>query len=483
MIVKNVSDISRRFHSQIISLAEVKTKRPYIAIRLRLMTDEPNINDESVTREFMADIVENKKDHIGLPLYADVSKIKAGDYLVGMGHKYDKDGNVFHTEQIGSFYDFELEEVDGITSLIGEARVYKRDRDVAVAILKAYQAGALNFSFEIQAGSTRSENGLTIVDKDPHNFILGMAWVSKPAYDSANALALTAEQKSGEERSVKHARISLSGTMIAEASIGTVTSWIYHAVNKYISDKIGYFYFEFYHIGLESALLYAPDTGIMFKAEYVIKNDGVWVSDMYEVEVTRAGGANASSESEELNVENEVNKEAQALTPEATETAPVTAQAEGTPAPVIDLKDQSVTIDNTSADQPIKKAEEEEPVDEVADLKARLAEQEKTLASLREIETKWLAAEEERNKQIVAEKKARLTKFAEKSGLDLKEETVIAAVEGMNYEQLVELAVALKAEADPTEPEAAAVVVAEAIVNPNTAEISLKGKGWLYSKA
>ena len=116
-----------RFNASVISIAEVQAKRPYLDIKIRVAHNMPNSNNEGVTAEFIRDVVDRKSSHVGLPLVADTSKIKRGDYRRGLGHMYDNDTGTFLTEQIGSFYDFEEQTEGDVVSLIGKARVYKRN--------------------------------------------------------------------------------------------------------------------------------------------------------------------------------------------------------------------------------------------------------------------------------------------------------------------------------------------------------------------
>lgn len=85
-------------------------------------------------------------------------------------------------------------------SLIGEARVPKRDAEVCGMLLKMYASGQLYFSFEILAGNVEMRDGLQVIDASEENELIGMAVVTIPAYPEASALKLVAEDDAPEDR-------------------------------------------------------------------------------------------------------------------------------------------------------------------------------------------------------------------------------------------------------------------------------------------
>ena len=83
-------------------------------------------------------------------------------------------------------------------SLIGEARIPKRNPRLCETILSMYQAGTLSFSFEILASEMTETDGVMVIDAAEGNELIGMAVVSTPAYPEATALALVAENNHKE---------------------------------------------------------------------------------------------------------------------------------------------------------------------------------------------------------------------------------------------------------------------------------------------
>ena len=61
----------------------------------------------------------------------------------------DGETGKFESEQIGSFFSFAKANDQFGASLIGEARIPKRDPALCETILGMYEAGRLSFSFEI----------------------------------------------------------------------------------------------------------------------------------------------------------------------------------------------------------------------------------------------------------------------------------------------------------------------------------------------
>lgn len=480
----------QRLQTSILSLSEVQSKRPYLAIRVRLFSTRVNANNEKVSEAFIDRIVNNKKDYVSLPLVADIVKMERGDFRGGLGHMFDSETQSFLSTQIGSFVDFEKVNDEFGVSLIGEARVYKRKSKVTDAISTLFSENKLAFSFEIIAGSVTIEDGVLTVGDSDKNDLIGLAVVSKPAFAEAIALSLVAEQKSKEEvekieASIANAHVDLTGIQLAEASLETVSHWIIEAVLMYIGEKLGYgIWPRFLNVGVSSALLYEESTGLLYRTDYIVREKDVFVTDLYKVEMIRVAETLATTmEREERKMEineniqevkteevigeaGEIIAESAQTTPEVQEPADtVQAQAVGTKAPVDELAQQTITIDNVSPQQPITTAE-------VDELKARIAE-------LEQIEAKWLASEEAVRVAEVSAKKEKLTNYAKTSGLDLKAEIVASAVEAMDYEKLVSLVL----EAQKTEPEVEKeqVTASDNTINPLTSDMKLSGN-WLFEK-
>ena len=111
----------------------------------------------------------------------------------GLTHRLNKTSGIFESEQIGSFFSFAKEVDNGVISLLGEARIPKRNPRLCETLWKLYEAGALNFSFEILVGNATRQDGITLIDAAEGNELIGMAVVTTPACPEATALKLIAE--------------------------------------------------------------------------------------------------------------------------------------------------------------------------------------------------------------------------------------------------------------------------------------------------
>lgn len=122
-----------------------------MSVRMRMFSTRPNGNGDAVTEAFINEIVANKEKYVCIPLCADTGKLLNGDYN-GLGHMLDSRTGRFLSDQIGSFYNFEKVSDEYGVSLIGEARIAKRNVEICNAINELFEAGKLNFSFELQVG-------------------------------------------------------------------------------------------------------------------------------------------------------------------------------------------------------------------------------------------------------------------------------------------------------------------------------------------
>ncbi len=167
----------------------------FLLVEMRILSTRPNGNNEGVTEAFIDEVVTHQEKYACLPLYADVANLLRGAYC-NLGHMYDCDTNSFGTKQIGSITELRKVNDEYGASLIGQARIPKREEDVCNALMELYANGMLKFSFEIQytADATVEENGVLYVDADDRNALTGVAVVSVPAYSESVALNLVAEQ-------------------------------------------------------------------------------------------------------------------------------------------------------------------------------------------------------------------------------------------------------------------------------------------------
>ncbi len=105
----------------------------------------------------------------------------------GLTHMLDPLSGEFESEQIGSFFSFAKAADEFGVSLIGEARIPKRNQVLCATLLKMYERRELNFSFEILVNAMEERNGVWVIDAAEGNELIGMAVVTTPAYPEATA--------------------------------------------------------------------------------------------------------------------------------------------------------------------------------------------------------------------------------------------------------------------------------------------------------
>lgn len=175
-----------------------KSNDIFLFVTMRLLSTRVNRNGDAVTEDFIDEIVANQDTYAGLPVYVDTESLLADKKL---GHNYNRITRKFSTTQVGSLSGFTKVEDDYGYSLLAEARFPKREAEICEKILELYDAGSLNFSFEISyiPSAVVRKDGVLYIQANEHNMLTGLAIVSVPAYEEAVALSLVAEDESTQE--------------------------------------------------------------------------------------------------------------------------------------------------------------------------------------------------------------------------------------------------------------------------------------------
>lgn len=368
-----------------------------------------------------------------IPLCADTSKLVNHDYK-NLGHMYNPRTGRFLSQIIGSFYSFEKVNDEYGISLIGEARVAKRNKEICEALEAMWAEGNLNFSFEITAAKTIEENGVTYIDADEGNNLIGMAVVSIPAYPESKALALVAEMDKENEmlRATQGALINLG-----ELSFEEIGALLYKAVHEALPEDIWPCDLYFREIYMNRAILCVGYR--TFAVEYMIDEaeeygKQVIVKDVYEVEYQRKEGEPAMTLEETL---------APVVEEIAEETAPETQEEEELQE---DHQEQPEEVEEAEV-QPEPEQEEEmaeEPEEQEPEKDERYTELEALIESLKaqiaeltpyKERIEAMEAEEARNAE--AQKKEKIKAYAQSNGLDVENAKIAEAIEKMDYEALV----------------------------------------------
>lgn len=376
-----------------------------------------------------------------MPLCADVDRLARG-LDIGLTHMYDEQRQVFEAPQVGSFFEVHREDDEHGVSLVGTARINKRNANVTDKIIEMFNTNRLKFSFEIWASEVYEEDGVTVVDAAPGNRLTAMAIVTTPALPAAVALNLAAE-------------------VDVDAFRGKVYDllWAKYPVECW----------NVVWMGLEYAVIYFPGHGNMVRIAYRMDGDKLVETEEYEVGFARIDEVNDNMDitvatAEVTNVEtpdvNEVSAVADAVINTdtvATEVAPAaTENAEVEP----ETAETETAETETAACGDEEKAEAENN----ETLEAMRLELERVNAEL----AQYKAAEEAAK---MAEKRAVAKKYAEREHLNLEAEDVKAAIENADYEALA--AAVMAKPADDKNEEAYRV----------TAEIKLSPYGNMFERA
>lgn len=377
-----------------------------------------------------------------MPLCADVDRLARG-LDIGLTHMYDEQRQVFEAPQVGSFYEVHREDDEHGVSLVGTARINKRNANVTDKIIEMFNTNRLKFSFEIWASEVYEEDGVTVVDAAPGNRLTAMAIVTTPALPAAVALNLAAE-------------------VDIDAFRGKVYDLLW---TKYPSEC-----WNVVWMGLDYAVIYFQGHGNMVRIAYRMDGDKLVETEEYEVGFARIDEVNDNMDitlatAEVTNVEtpdiNEVSAVADAvINTDTVETPAVETETAACGDPENAACDDKTAEVENDIDDDIK----DESDDDAHDLEEMRRELERVNAEL----ARYKAAEEAAK---MAEKRAAAKKYAEREHLNLEAEDVKAAIDNADYEALA--AAVMAKPADNKDEEAYRV----------TAEIKLSPYGNMFEKA
>lgn len=422
-----------------IHVSELKTNKKYMSVSMEMFSTKRNLNGVAVTEAFIDDIVANKNDYVCMTLAADVTKLKKKDYR-GLTHMYDPATQTFLAEEIGSFYDFEkVKAEDGEVALIGYARINKRSKQVCAAVQELYEKDALAFSFEIAAGNTRVEDGVTIIDADESNELTAMAIVSVPAYPESKAIDLVAEAAVSPESFFASANV-----LISEVDFETVRSWLWDMLHDFFGDHV--YNMRPLLVGVDFALIYDARCGNTLKLEYVVEEDHLVLKDVFDVAFVRKEQSAEALTEEAEKAEAEATEEAEVSAEVvADNTESVETEVEKAEETEVKVEVESVdedpknepsveeNVEDPEADDPEPEKEVDSAVDElIAKCKALEAEVE----NLKEIKAELDTLKAEKEQAELAEKRERVSQFVKQNGLNPNEEVIAEAIKNLDYEVL-----------------------------------------------
>lgn len=228
----------------------------YMTVRMVILSDQVNYNNLMFTEDFIDGVVENKDKYITIPVVVNREKLENEEYDE-LNHEFSN--GKLNTDIIGGFSDFYKEiDDDGVSLLIGEARIHKRFPKTCKAIKELFENDDLEFSCEVMVRKYKevTDDDIRVVHyNDGKNTLFGHAIVSEPAESRAKATILVAEAlnkdlKGGEQvekyefnNGVKvkyHGKIELNSMKLDD-----VFSIVYNKLNP-VDVKSGYRKYNYY---------------------------------------------------------------------------------------------------------------------------------------------------------------------------------------------------------------------------------------------
>lgn len=446
-----------------VTISELKQNDIFLEIDLCLCTTNPNKNHESVTEEFIDEIVAHPEIYSCLPLYCDKAELLAGHYD-RLTHRQNRLTGKFYTDQIGSLLDFRKEKTDQYSSLIATARVPKREKEICRHLINMYEQDILFFSFEVAyvLADTIVEDGTRFVDASDRNYIFGMTVVSHPAFVESVPLSLVAEDQSeatketeGVETNMNHNTDAVAEQLEAE----TVE------VNEAVAEQ------PVEQTEVTEEVNEAPAT-----VEAVEPEESAPADEAAE-EATVEPAVEPVAEEPGNDISNEGQVEAEAPVAETEAVAEETAVADM--CPVCGQPEEACTCPEPTAEDAQIDAAHMAIEAEAAQLRAQIAQLEAEIESLRAEHAELEAFRAARAAQVLADRQNTARAFAEKHGLDVNNEDVAKAIAEVNYEALASIEMSQEAEAPVATDE-----VATAAIYDVTPSIEIKDiRAWLFENA
>lgn len=393
-----------------VTIAEEDRQNPvFLSIKLKLMDNMGNRNNEGVTAAFISDLIKRQDEFECLPFYADTKNLLARNYDQ-LTHLFNRITKKFSSTQIGSLTDFYSEtDNDGVISLYATARVPKREKEICIRLAELYDLGMLSVSFEVRYNPehTVTKDGVLFIDANEDNALTGIALVSVPACEDACALDMVAEVADGSEvvaESEEQAERGETEPMEKENLTAEVTEETVVAEEQTPVEAVA-----------ETEEVHET----VAEEQTVVAEEQDEQKDPEEEKETVAEVQEAAAEVIEHSVD----------THESVEECPYS----GRPVHVIEYHERII-----------------ETMEDAGNL---IAELDAKVAELEEIKGKYDAMIAEAQAKALAEKKEQAKAFAEKQGLDVNETAVAEAIDHLDYTKIAELTMAQVQEGKPAEEE------------------------------
>lgn len=331
----------------------------------------------------------------------------------------------FGTTQVGAMLNFRKVNDEYGISLIGEARIPKREHVICERVIELYEQGELNFSFEIRYTEDHiiKKDGVTYIDAAEHNVITGMAIVSVPAYSESFALSLVAEDQA---REVILDEEGTEGVEIMDEAEKTVAEQTEVEEEIVVSEET------------------KPEETTEAVAEVTEEATDETATEETVAEKTEEPEDEEKPDEDEDDKEDEPKKEGRT----AAELESALAESE---AECANWHAQYMAIEA-----------------EIANIRAAMAEANAEIERLRAMEVELDAFRAAKAAEELVKNQDKARAFAQKQGLDIEDTAVAEAIQTLNYTKIAELTMA-------NEPEVAeANKVMDGFAASNTMKITGK---------
>lgn len=437
--------------SEVTIAEEDKLDPVFLSIKLKLLDNVGNKNNEGVTAEFISDLIKRQDAFDCLPFYADVKNLLARNYDK-LGHMYNKLTKKFGTTQIGSLTNFYSEtDNDGVISLYATARVPKREYDICVRLVELYDLGKLAVSFEVRYNPeyTIEKDGVIFIDANEDNALTGMALVSVPACVDAVALDMVAEVADNSDDIVaaceeQTSRRGETETMPKENKITAEAenAVVEEAPKTEDAEDVALAEGEGASGSGEGAS--ESGEGASESGEGASESGGAGASD--------GAGASEGGSDGDGTTDTGVDNNVPTIDPDE-DAKKANAETNAANAEVLEHSvDTHESVENWGGG-PVHVIEYHERVIEtMEEAGAIIAELESKNAELAEYKEKYDAIIAEQQAKELEVKRANAKAFAQKQGLNVEDTAVAEAIEKLDYEKIAELSMAEEQEEKEAEP-------------------------------
>lgn len=391
--------------SEVMISEEAKLHPVFLSAKFLLVSDQGNLNKESVTKAFIDDLVARQATFECLPMYVDMEKLLSGDYD-NLTHLYNRVTKKFKTQQFGSLTNFYSEtDSNGVTSLYAEARFPKRELEACMRLVELYELGKLCVSIELRYNPEHviMKDGVKYIDAYEDNALTGLCIVSKPAERRAVALDLVAERNDDDSDQIitngdEPTNRGETEPMEKENITSEVTEEVMTADEEKQEESV--------------AEVVEETQEAVAKDETAIAEDQEDKQEEPDREDPEEDDADEKQETVAEVLEHSVD------THESVEECPYT----GKPVHVIEYHERIIET--------------------LEDAGSLIAELDRQIAELTEIKDKYDAMIADAQEKVLNEKRASAKAFAEKQGLDVTDTVVAEAIEKLDYEKIAELTMA-----------------------------------------